>query len=433
MRSIFCLSKPNTGSFSSKLTLSLAIASLVSVGIGLADINTAAQAIELADNATWELAEDRDDRDEQFSDLPRSAYRAILQDATRRTGIASNRLRVIQVRPRTFSNFCKFSFGEACNRQYNPIEGWEVTVRADRQFLLYHVDRSGSRIIPDPAIAASNDTLPNQVRNAVLRDASRRSGLPINALRITQATSKTFGNPCEFNFGEFCTREYNPIEGWEVVVEGQRQSWTYHVNRSASQVVLDPQFGNSNASLPSAVRNAVLRDATRWTQLSTRDIEIKFAERKTWDNSCVFSFGSVCPMIYQPVTGWQVQVSAGLLNWVYRTNQNGTELVMDQRGAMPPQIADAIVQDARRRWNVSARRGLLRFLTVKEHTRRVCTFLINCRNESVWLAIVSNGRQQWGYQVDAQGRRIQPVPVAQVQQAVNQTTREDRILDRILD
>lgn len=85
------------------------------------------------------------------------------------------------------------------------------------------------------------------VRNAILRDASKRSGVPIRELEITQVTPKTFSNPCEFKFGEVCTREFNPIEGWEVVVQVQEDSWTYHVNKSGSQIVLDPKVSSTKS------------------------------------------------------------------------------------------------------------------------------------------------------------------------------------------
>ena len=40
--------------------------------------------------------------------------------------------------------------------------------------------------------------------------------------------------------------------------------------------------------------------------------------------------------------------------------------------------------------------------------------------EPVYLTVVSDGRQQWGYQSDDQGRRVQPVPVARVMQVSEQ-------------
>ncbi len=83
------------------------------------------------------------------------------------------------------------------------------------------------------------------VRNAILRDASKRSGVPIRELQITQATAKTFSNPCVFKFGEVCTKEYNPIKGWEVVVRVRDDSWTYHADSSGWQIVLDPKISST--------------------------------------------------------------------------------------------------------------------------------------------------------------------------------------------
>ncbi len=98
---------------------------------------------------------------------------------------------------------------------------------------------------PKPIQLAANnsvDKLPKPIQKAVLKDASKLSGVAIANLRITQATPKTFSNLCFFNFREVCTEEYNPVSGWVVVVKVDEQSWTYHVNKSGSQVVLDPQI-----------------------------------------------------------------------------------------------------------------------------------------------------------------------------------------------
>jgi hypothetical protein len=90
-----------------------------------------------------------------------------------------------------------------------------------------------------------SNELPRRIANAILRDASKRSGVAIRELEIAQVTPKTFGNPCEFKFGEVCTREYNPIKGWEAVVEVGDDSWTYHVNKSGSQILVDPKISST--------------------------------------------------------------------------------------------------------------------------------------------------------------------------------------------
>ncbi len=91
---------------------------------------------------------------------------------------------------------------------------------------------------------SQNDSpkLPKAIADKILTDASQGSGVAIPDLKITQVKSQTFSNPCKFNFGEICTQEYNPVAAWEVIVNVKNQYWTYHVNQSGSQIVLDPQF-----------------------------------------------------------------------------------------------------------------------------------------------------------------------------------------------
>lgn len=176
--------------------------------------------------------------------IPKIIVRSILRDAAKRSGVPIRNLQITSVKSKTFSNPCIFRFGEICTREYNPIQGWEVIAKVKEDSWTYHVDKSGSQIVLDPKVSVSQTTsLPEEIRDSILRDAQQRSGEAIANLQITQVTPKTFGNPCEFNFGEICTKEYNPIEGWEVVVQVRSSSWTYHVNESGEQIVLDPKIG----------------------------------------------------------------------------------------------------------------------------------------------------------------------------------------------
>ena len=105
----------------------------------------------------------------------------------------------------------------------------------------------------DPKI--STNQLPKKIANAVLSDASKRAGLAVNSLKITQSTQKTFSNSCVFNFGEVCAQNFDPItQGWEVIVKVKSQFWTYHVDITGTRIVflilksLKPVQESSNKS-----------------------------------------------------------------------------------------------------------------------------------------------------------------------------------------
>ncbi|PZV09708.1 MAG: hypothetical protein DCF22_18085 [Leptolyngbya sp.] len=349
--------------------------------------------------------------------MPGAFISTVLQDAYKRTNLPPATLKVSQAKAATFSNPCIFNFGEVCTKEYNPVTGWDVLVQGNNQTWNYRVDKTGSKIVINPKNAASI-ALPVALQNQILTAAASQAGLPPTNLKITQATAKTFGNTCAFNFGDVCTFEYRPIEGWEVLVAVRGQTWTYHIDKTGSQIVRDPKVSGTSAQLPGAVQTAVMQDAMEWSRSQT--VKITESRPQTWGNSCSFGFGRVCPMLYQPIAGWEVKVSTDNMNWTYRTNQTGTQLVMDRRPILPTQVADAIAQDILKRNGRAARPEALRFLEVKEQPQRSCVLLGGCRDENTWLAIVSNGQQQWGYQSNERGSRVLPLSVSQVRRANDQ-------------
>jgi uncharacterized protein YcnI len=224
--------------FPQNIVFTLALISLLAGAIGITNQNTAAavpspEQTQLAQNSQNHL-----------NKIPKSIYNAVLRDASKRSGVAVRQLQITEVKKTTFGNPCQFQFGEICTKEYNPIEGWIVTVQVQEQSWTYHVNKSGSQLVLDPKVQVSNNAeLPEAIANAVLSDAAKRSGLPVSRLKITQVTKKTFSNACVFNFGEICPQIFDPIEGWEVIVKVRNQFWTYHVDQSGSSIVLDPKVG----------------------------------------------------------------------------------------------------------------------------------------------------------------------------------------------
>ncbi|BAT54924.1 hypothetical protein NOS3756_38990 [Nostoc sp. NIES-3756] len=310
----------STYNFPKGLVLTLALASLLSSGVGLVNDSAAVAAPTVK---SVELSQRLQSR------LPGYVARAVINDASRRSGVRN--VRVTQATSRTFGNPCEFNFGEVCTREYRPIEGWEVVVRVRNQSWTYHVNQSGTQIVLDPKNnVGAESQLPRAIANNILSDVTRRFRVPRRELQIIKANRRTFGNPCEFNFGEICTREYRPIEGWEVVVQGRNQSWTYHVNQSGTQIVLDPKNNvGAESQLPRAIANNILNDAARRSRLSTRDVEITKVTPRTFSNPCRFNFGEICTEEYRPIQGWEVVVRVRNQFWTYHVNQSNSQFVLD--------------------------------------------------------------------------------------------------------
>ncbi|BAZ86541.1 hypothetical protein [Dolichospermum compactum] len=173
----------------------------------------------------------------------------------------------------------------------------------------------------------SQNSLPQSISQTVLRNAARVSGLKISNLKITQVTSTSFSNPCIFQFGEVCTKEYNPIPGWIVILQVKEQSWIYHVNKSGSQILLDPKI--SNNQLPKKIANGVLSDASKGSGLPISSLKITQSTQKTFSNSCVFNFGEVCTQIFDPIKGWEVIVKVKNQFWTYHVDITGKRIVLD--------------------------------------------------------------------------------------------------------
>ncbi|BBD61772.1 hypothetical protein NIES2109_46070 [Nostoc sp. HK-01] len=416
----------STSNFPKGVVFTIALTSLLSLGQGFIG-NYSAEAAPRGEPI--QLSQRLPDHFRNRSNgLPRRIANIIINDAARRGRVTSNQVRITQVRSQTFANPCIFNFGEVCTREYNPIKGWEVIVTVQNQYFTYHVDESGSQIVLDPKTTDSGSDnsyqLPRAIANNILRDASRRSGENISNLRITQATRKTFGNACEFNFGEVCTQQYDPIQGWEVIVRVEGQSWTYHSNESGSQIVLDPQISDSGSEnsgqLPRAIADRILRDAARRSGEDVNDLRISESTRKTFGNTCEFNFGEVCTREYNPIRGWEVIVRVRRQTWTYHVDESASRIVLDPQisdsgsensGQLPRAIADKILRDAARRSGED-----VNDLRISESTRKTfsnrCVFNFGeiCTEEynpiEGWEVIVRVRRQTWTYHVDESASRI---------------------------
>jgi hypothetical protein len=81
---------------------------------------------------------------------------------------------------------------------------------------------------------------------------------------------------------------------------------------------------SQNTKLPEPVASAVLKDASKRTGKSASELQITFAEARTWNDGCLglAEPGVLCTQALVP--GWQVQVTDKSKVWIYHTNKSGS-------------------------------------------------------------------------------------------------------------
>ncbi|KAM3101808.1 hypothetical protein ACKFKF_05960 [Phormidesmis sp. 146-12] len=193
----------------------------------------------------------------QSRSVPSVIRAAILKDVSQRLETPIQRLEVVQSTRFTFGNWCQFNFSEICTTEFDPVPGWQVVVKVRDQDWTYHGSRSGSLLILDPKIAVRAD-LPDTIRDAVLKDAAAWSQTNPANLQVVDTRKTTWGNACEFGFGQICPAIYQPVSGWEVTLQNSPARWTYRVSDDAKTVILDRR-----AALPPDVVQRIIQDVVR--------------------------------------------------------------------------------------------------------------------------------------------------------------------------
>ncbi len=238
--------------------------------------------------------------------LPSAIRAAILQDVSQRLRTPIQDLDVVRSIRRTFGNLCGFNFGEICTTEFDPIRGWEVVVKVRDQAWTYHVSRSGALLILDPKIAVRAD-LPDSVRNAVLNDAAAWSQIDAANFQVVDTRQKTWGNACEFGFGQICPAIYQPVSGWEVTLQGRQARWAYRVSDDAKGVILDRRI-----ALPSDVVQGIVRDVVRQKPAVAPE-SLRFIVVKRTANPAALAT-------------WLTVVSDGRREWGYRADNTGQRI-----------------------------------------------------------------------------------------------------------
>lgn len=191
--------------------------------------------------------------DVSIADLPNSVRQAVLQDALKRTQVNFTSVKIVSAKQKTWPNGCLGVSEPETVCTMVLVRGWQVTVQAGDQRLIYRTNASGSVVKLDPA--SSNGkvvtpvprpaNLPPKIARAVLRDLVQKTNLPVSTFRITQAERRTWSDSC-LGLGalnELCAQVLVP--GWQVVVEGGDRRWVYRTDAAGELVKLDTAASQS--------------------------------------------------------------------------------------------------------------------------------------------------------------------------------------------
>lgn len=85
----------------------------------------------------------------------------------------------------------------------------------------------------------------------------------------------------------------------------------------------EEQMSSESATLPVSIQTAVLEAAARRTSRTVAEFSVVNAQRRNWSDGClgISQPDELCTQAITP--GWQVIVTDGQRNWVYRTDVLG--------------------------------------------------------------------------------------------------------------
>jgi hypothetical protein len=229
----------------------------------------------------------------------------------------------------------------------------------------------------------TNASLPSQLLQAIRQDLASRLKSSVETLNVVQATPRNWPNTCLglAQAGEFCGQQI--ISGWRVVVSSQDQTWVYRSDATGKLLRLESQ-PTATEMVPSSVVNAASLQATQQLGLPDSTVKLREAQQHLWPDSCLglAHRDEICTHTLVP--GWQITLASGWEQWVYRTDETGSNIVLD---------VAASTQDFSRLPIVYNRNDTL-FSRATQH--------------SIWNAIAHNSIPQTTYNtlVKPQGNRL---------------------------
>lgn len=106
--------------------------------------------------------------------------------------------------------------------------------------------------------------------------------------------------------------------------------FAHEIINNRSTLISQIQSNHSNNSLPAPIANRVKKDLANRTGIAPGKLKITNYSQETWPNGClgISEPEQICTQALVP--GWKITVTDGQKTWVYRTDNSGRNVRMEQ-------------------------------------------------------------------------------------------------------
>lgn len=197
---------------------------------------------------------------------------------------------------------------------------------------------SQGAVAPSRLVAQASLRLPRSVQQAVRQAVSQQFNIPTRNLKIVRFSRQTWSDGCLGLGGPAEGCLLAQVRGWRVEVTDGKQTWIYRTNNTGSAIRLEPQ--SSDAALPTAVRDRLLRVVARQVQIPAAQLRIAEVKSSVWDGCLgIYKPGQACTRI--AISGWQAIVTGNNRSWVYHLDETGSRIAQNptasgSRGGLVP-------------------------------------------------------------------------------------------------
>ncbi len=336
-----------------------------------------------------------------------------------------SRLRVSEAERQTWSDSCLGLGGPAELCAFVMTPGWRVTMTNGDSTWVYRTDESGSVIRLESTDFAEqptnpdrpSDRLPNRVERRVYEYVAQEAGT--SRLRITDYSAEEWPDSC---LGvpspvELCAPAITP--GWRVTVTDGENVWIVRTNADGTAIRTEPQVVNQG--LPDSIRDRVFEQIR--SEYDVLGLEVINATQETWSDSCLGLGQPNEGCLQALVPGWRVEVTDGQSTWIYRTDETGNSIRLEERTdtAQFPSAVETRVLEA-----AAAQSGRpVSQLRVTDFAGRTWDGCLGISGPATmcpaialagWQVIVTDGTQTWVYHTNFDGTSVQLNDVASVNQ-----------------